>query len=270
VATCYRHPSRETGVSCANCGNPICTDCMTPTPVGMRCPDCAGQKTKVVTARSMVVEPYVTYALIAINVVVFLAQVLTEGGGRASNGDVYIEAALFGPSVNDGEWYRILTAGFLHGNPIHLLLNMVVLWFLGQAIEPIFRHVKFAAIYFASLVAGSFGALLLSPDSVTVGASGAVYGLIGALVIVYRDRGIAITQSPIFGLLVINVLFTFFYPGISIGGHVGGFIGGAAAAWLVLQAERRRSTVLALAGCAAVAAVSVVGGIVAAGTTSLY
>src|ERR671917_826142 len=116
MATCYRHPSRETGVACSNCGNPICTDCMTPTPVGMRCPDCAGQKTKVVTARSMVVEPYVTYALIAINVLVFFAQVLTEGGGRANNGDVYIEAALFGPSVNDGEWYRILTAGFLHGN----------------------------------------------------------------------------------------------------------------------------------------------------------
>jgi membrane associated rhomboid family serine protease len=270
VATCYRHSSRETGVACSNCGNPICTDCMTPTPVGMRCPDCAGQRTKVHTARSMVVEPRVTYALIAVNVAVFFAQVLTEGGGRASDGAVYTEAALFGPLVNDGEWWRIVTAGFLHGNPIHLVLNMIVLWFLGQAIEPIFRHVKFAAIYLAALLAGSFGALLLSPEAVTVGASGAVYGLMGALVIVYRDRGIPITQSPIFGLLVINVLFTFFYPGISIGGHVGGFVGGAAAAWLVLGAERRRSTALALAGCAAVAAVSVVGGIVAAGTTALY
>ncbi|HEX2088060.1 MAG TPA: rhomboid family intramembrane serine protease [Solirubrobacteraceae bacterium] len=243
---------------------------MTPTPVGMRCPDCAGQKTKVHTARSLVVEPRVTYALIAINVVVFLAQVLTEGGGRAEDGRVYTEAALFGPLVDQGEWWRIVSAGFLHGSPLHLVLNMVVLWFLGQSIEPLFGHLRFAAIYGASLVAGSFGALLLSPDSVTVGASGAVYGLIGALLMVYRDRGISITQSPIFGLLVINVLFTFFYPGISIGGHVGGFAGGALAALLVLQADRRRSTPLALAGCAAVAAVAVVGGIIAAGTPSLY
>jgi len=270
VATCYRHPSRETGVACSNCGNPICPDCMTPTPVGMRCPDCAGQKTKVVTARSMVVEPYVTYALIAINVAVYFAQVLTEGGARVGDGDVYVNGALFGPAVDQGDWWRVVTSGFLHANPIHLVLNMVVLWFLGQAIEPIFKHVKFAAIYVAALLAGSFGALVLSPESVTVGASGAVYGLMGALVMVYRDRNISITQSPVFGLLVINVLFTFFWEGVSIGGHVGGFLGGALAALLVLEAEKRRSTALALAGCAAVAVVSVVGGIVAAGTPSLY
>ena len=243
---------------------------MTPTPVGMRCPDCAGQRTKVRTARSLVVEPRVTYALIAINVAVFFAQVLAAGSGRAESGRVYENGVLFGPWVQDGEYWRIVSSGFLHGSPIHLLLNMIVLYFLGQAIEPVFGHVKFAAIYGASLLAGSFGALLASPDAATVGASGAVYGLMGALVVVYRDRGIAITQSPIFGLLVINLLFTFFYPGISVGGHVGGLAGGAVAALLVLQAERRRSTALALAACAALGVVCVVGAIVAAGTESLY
>jgi len=242
---------------------------MTATPVGMRCPDCASQKTKVRTARTMVVEPRVTYALIAINVAIFVAQVATEGGGRVNDGRVYLEGLLAGVLVDDGEWWRLLSAGFLHSQPIHLLLNMVVLWFLGQALEPVFRHAKFLAVYLASLFAGSFGALLLTDPFVPiVGASGAVYGLIGALLIVYRDRGIAITQSPIFGLLVINVLFTFFYPGISIGAHLGGLAGGALAGLLVLQAERRRSNALALAGCAAVALVSVVGAIVAAGAAA--
>jgi membrane associated rhomboid family serine protease len=243
---------------------------MTPTPVGMRCPDCAAQKTKVRTARTMTAEPRVTYALIAINVVAYVAQTLAAGSGRATQGQVYENGVLFGPFVNDGEWWRLLTSGFLHGDPLHLALNMLVLWFLGQAVEPTFRHVKFAAIYLAALFAGSFGALLLSPEAGTVGASGAVYGLMGALVILYRDRGIPIQQSPIFGLLVINVLFTFFYPGISIGGHLGGLAGGALATLLVLQAERRRSTPLALAACAAVAAAAIAGGIVASGTASLY
>jgi len=243
---------------------------MTPTPVGMRCPDCAGQRTKVHTARSLVVEPRVTYALIAINVAAFFAQVLAAGGGRAQRGEVYENGALYGPLVDDGEWWRILTAGFLHANPLHLILNMVVLWFLGREVEPVFGHVKFAAVYLVSLLTGTLGALLLSPDAFTVGASGAVYGLMGALVMVYRDRGIPITQSPIFGLLVINLLFTLFYPGISIGGHLGGLAGGALAALVVLQADRRRSLPLALAGCAVVAVLAVVGSIVAAGTASLY
>ena len=244
---------------------------MTPSPVGMRCPECAGQKTKVRTARSLVVDPIVTYALIAINTAIFFAQILTEGGGRVNDGRVYIEGLLAGVLVDDGEWWRLLTAGFLHSQPLHLILNMIVLWFLGQALEPIFGHLKFAAIYLASLFVGSFGAILLTdPMTPTVGASGAVYGLMGALVIVYRDRGIPITQSPIFGLLVINILFTFFYPGISIGGHLGGLAGGALAALAVLQAERRRSLPLALAGCAAIAVVAVVGAIVAAGAQTIY
>ena len=265
MATCYRHPSRETGVSCSNCGRPICTDCMTPTPVGMRCPECARQKTKVRTAATISGgEPVVTYALIAINVAVFFAQVAVAGSGRATTGTVYEKGVLFGPLIQDGEYWRIVSSGFLHSSPIHLILNMIVLWFLGQATEPVFGHVKFAAIYVASLLAGAFGALLVTPDGPTVGASGAVYGLMGALVILYRDRGIPITQSPIFGLLVINLLFTFFYPNISIGGHLGGLAGGALAALLVLQAERRRSSLLAFAGCAAVAVVSVVGAVAAA------
>ena len=266
MATCYRHPSRETGVSCSSCGNPICTDCMTATPVGMRCPDCAAQRTKVRTARSMVVEPRVTYALIAINVAVFFAQVLTEGGGEVRDGRVYIEGLLAGILVDDGEWWRIVTAGFLHATPFHLILNMIVLYFLGQMVEPAFGHWKFLAIYVAALLAGSFGALLLTDAfRPTVGASGAVWGLMGAALALSRDRGIAITQSPIFGLLVINVLFTFFWPNVSVGGHFGGLAGGFAAAALVLLADRRRSPALGYAGCAAIGVVAALAGIAVAG-----
>jgi membrane associated rhomboid family serine protease len=243
---------------------------MIPTPVGMRCPDCAKQKTKVRTARTMTAEPRVTYALIAMNVAAFFAQVTTEGGARVADGRVYIEGLLFGPWVNDGDWWRLFTSGFLHANPIHLLLNMVVLWFLGQALEPTLGHAKYAAVYVASLFVGSLGVMLLEPGNPAVGASGAVYGLIGALVVVYRDRGIPITQSPVFGLLVINLLFTFFYPNISIGAHLGGLVGGALATLAVLEADRRRLRVGGLVACAAIAVFAAAGAIVASGTPGFY
>ena len=270
MATCYRHPSRETGVSCSSCGNPICTECMTPTPVGMRCPDCAGQRTKVRTARSITGEPNVTYALIAINVAAFLAQMLAAGSGRARSGSVYENGVLFGPWVDEGEWWRLVSSGFLHADPIHLLLNMVVLYFLGQLLEPALGPVKFVAVYFTSLLAGSLGVMLLEPASAAVGASGAVYGLMGATVVIMRDRGIPVMQTFIGPLIIINLLFTLAIPGISIGAHLGGLVGGGIAALLILQADRRRSTALGLAACALIAVGSFAGAIVAAGTPSLY
>ena len=243
---------------------------MIPSPVGMRCPDCAGQRTKVRTARSITSEPRVTYALIAINVVAFLAQMLAAGSGRARSGEVYENGVLFGPWVNDGEWWRLVTSGFLHADPIHLLLNMVVLYFLGQMLEPALGHVKFGAVYFTSLITGSLGVMLIEPASAAVGASGAVYGLLGAAVVIMRDRGIPIMQTVIGPLIIINVLFTFAIPGISIGAHLGGLIGGGVAALLFIQADRRRASALGLAACALLAVGSFAGAIVAAGTPSLY
>ena len=271
METCYRHNDRETGVSCSSCGRPICTDCMTPTPVGMRCPECAQQKTKVRTAASFApAEPRATYAIVAINVGVFLVQVLTAGGGvRARSGEIYANGALFGPLVDQGEVWRLLTSGFLHADPIHLLLNMVGAYFLGSMLEPALGSVRFVALYLASLFAGSFGAMLLSPEAETVGASGAIFGLLGAAFIIMRSRGIDPMQSWIGPILILNILFTF-RPGISIGGHLGGLLGGVLASFILLQAERRRSPALAVIGCAALAAVAVVGSIAAAGTASLY
>jgi membrane associated rhomboid family serine protease len=269
METCYRHPSRETGVSCSSCGRPICTDCMTPTPVGMRCPECARQRTQVRTARALTATtPYATYVIIAVNVVVFLAQVITAGAGRPRTGEVYVQGVLFAPFVDQGEWWRMLTAGFLHGDPIHLLFNMVGVYFLGQLLEPALGTVRFVAVYFASLLAGSFGALLLSdPRAETIGASGAVFGLLGAAFIIMRQRGMDPMQSFIGPLLILNLILTFAFPGISVGGHLGGLAGGMLCAVVISYGERQRSMAVALAGCAAIAVFAAIGGVMAAGVT---
>jgi membrane associated rhomboid family serine protease len=262
VQTCYRHSDRETGVSCSNCGNPICTECMTSTPVGMRCPECSAQKTKVRTLQSLAVQPSAAYALIAVNVAIFVAQVIAAGGGRATRGEVYERGVLFGPFVETlGEWWRVVTGGFLHGDPLHLLLNMAGLYFLGQFLEPTLGHVRFVALYFASLLTGSFGALLLSFDSATVGASGAIFGLLGAAFVLMLRRGIDPFQTGLGAILILNLVITFAIPNISIGGHLGGLAGGALAALVIDVAERQRgrSTILAVLGCAAIGVVAFAG-----------
>src|SRR5207248_4208026 len=133
MAYCYRHPNRETGVSCSSCGRPICPDCMTPTPVGMRCPECARERTPVKTIRSISTVPQVTQALIAINVAVFIAEALSGsqlGAGRG--GTILDHGALFGPAIaHQHEYYRIVTGGFLHEGFLHIFVNMISLYFVG-------------------------------------------------------------------------------------------------------------------------------------------
>jgi membrane associated rhomboid family serine protease len=264
VETCYRHPNRETGVHCSNCGRPICPDCMTPTPVGMRCPECSRDRTKARTLRSTSSEPVVTFVLIAINVLVFLAEGRFGVGSQSGGSTLYEKFALFGPAVADGDYWRIATSGFLHAGLLHILFNMYLLYLLGQMLEPAIGSVRFALIYTVALFAGSLGALIVSPDAVTVGASGAVFGLMGAAAVELRARGINPFETNIGGLIIFNLLFSFVFSGISIGGHIGGLIGGAAAGFLFLQADERRlprqaaiGLSVALAAVVAAAAVSV-------------
>ena len=273
MQTCYRHPSRETGVSCSSCDRPICTDCMIATNVGMRCPECAKQKTKVHTMASIsAASMKVTQAIIVVNVVVFLLQTLAGGGGiRARSGAIYEQGVLFGPFVDQGEWWRLLTSGFMHADPFQLLLNMAGVYFLGQIIEPALGAVRYVALYLGSLLMGSLGALVLSPDAATIGASGAVFGLLGAAFILMRQRGVNPMQTFIGPILLLNILFTF-RPGISIGGHFGGLLGGVLCALIVsAAAERgRRGLQLGVLGCAAIGLFAAVGGVIAAGTPALY
>lgn len=245
---CYRHPGRDTNVSCSSCARPICPDCMISTPVGMRCPECASQRTQVrrVTTGGFGqgAEP-ATYVLIGLNVIAFLAEIL--GGGSATalsggGGSLINDGGVNAVAVNvQGEWWRIVTAGFLHAGAIHLLFNMFALYVLGSLLEPAVGTPRFVAIYVVSLLAGSCGALILSPDNITVGASGAIFGLMSAAFIMARHRGFEQVASQIGMFVVINLVFTAAASStISVGGHLGGLIGGAVAALVIAWFERRR------------------------------
>jgi membrane associated rhomboid family serine protease len=239
---CYRHPNRETGVSCSNCGRPICPDCMTPTPVGMRCPECARQRTKVtrgVGEASLLARAPATFLLIAANVAVFFAEIATGSGGFGTiTSSLIPEFGLFGPSVADGEWYRLLTSAFLHAGLYHIAGNMVLLFFLGRILEPGIGTPRFVGVYFVSLFAGSFGALLLSPDSLSVGASGAVFGVLAATFVIARGRGVDALASTLGILILLNLAFSFGVRGISVGAHLGGLAAGLLCALFILAGER--------------------------------
>ena len=267
--TCYRHPNRVTGVSCSACGRPICPDCMTPTPVGMRCPECAKQKTKVHNMRTMRSDPRVTVGIIIVCAVAFLASgsfgLGTSGGNRLA-----ADFALFGPSIAvDHEYWRLVTGGFLHAGLLHIAFNMYLLWVLGQMLETTLGSGRFAALYATALLWGSFGALLLTPDKVTVGASGAVFGLMGAAAVELRSRGINPFQTDIGMLILFNLGLSFVLSGISIGGHIGGLVGGALAGMALGYADRHRNRMLGYAACALLMLVAIVGGIAAAGGDGL-
>jgi membrane associated rhomboid family serine protease len=257
---------------------------MTTTPVGMRCPECAKQRTKVVRMRELTRTPQVTVALIAVNVIVFLA----EGGGSftvsgAGGGSLSGKAGLLGSGIERGpmgqgieyvgvaygQWWRMITGGFLHANLLHIAFNMYLLYLLGQMLEPVLGHVKFALVYFVSLLTGSLGALIVTPHALTVGASGAVFGLMGAAAMEMRARQIPIMQSGIGVLILINLAFSFTVSGISVGGHIGGLIGGGVAMLAIQLGDRYRQQALALAGCVAIGAGAFAGGIAVAKSSEI-
>jgi membrane associated rhomboid family serine protease len=242
METCYRHPTRETGVACSSCGRPICPDCMTPTPVGMRCPECSRQRTKVKTAATIRhgEDPIATYVIMGICVALGLGALVSGGDVTGAGGDrLAIDFGLNAPSVADGEVYRVLTAGFLHAGPFHLFVNMYSLYILGSLLEPAVGRVRFLLVYFVGLLSGSFGALLVDPNLTTVGASTAIFGLMGAAVIVMRIRGIDPWQSGLPLWIGINLVLTFTFSGLSKGGHVGGLIGGIVAALILFELPER-------------------------------
>src|ERR687892_129835 len=171
MTTCYRHPERQTGVSCSSCGRPICPDCMTSTPVGMRCPECSRERTRARTMAAASDEPVLTYILIGINVAVALGALMSGASattGGVGGSELLSDGSVSRPAIADGEYWRLLTAGFLHAGFFHLLFNMFALYILGTLLEPAIGRLRFGLIYFVSLFAGSFGALLLEPNSPTV------------------------------------------------------------------------------------------------------
>jgi membrane associated rhomboid family serine protease len=234
---CYRHPDRETGLSCSDCGRPICADCATFAPVGIRCPDHAGVRSGPATrlkprpvrrapglALASETAP-VTYALIAINVVIYLVTVVQGNGLSNPGGSLYLRWLLFGPFVAHGGWYRLITSMFLHGFLLHIVFNMVALYFIGVPVEQYLGRARYIGLYFVSGLAGAAGALLQAPLVPTVGASGAIFGILGAMLIIeWQITGRLAGQAMTW--IVINLVISFSFSGISWGGHLGGLIGG--------------------------------------------
>jgi membrane associated rhomboid family serine protease len=238
MEVCYRHPNRETGVRCSNCERPICPNCMTSTPVGMRCPECARHgKTRVRTMRSLTVEPTLTWILIGINVLAGIGSL--SGAQVGDSGTLTDWGELSRATMANGDFWTLLTSGFLHQGLFHLLSNMLSLWILGTLLEPVLGHVRFGLIYFVALFCGSLGVLIVSQGA-SVGASGAVFGLLGAAVVVARHRGLNLMESGLGLWLGLNLLLTFTIPNISIGAHVGGLAGGFVAALILLEGDRLR------------------------------
>jgi membrane associated rhomboid family serine protease len=210
-----------------------------------------------------------TVALIAINVVAYLIEIGSGGGGfNIGLNSVTVDFGLFGPSVAEGEWYRLLTSGFLHASLFHIGFNMLLLFMLGRLLEPALGTPRFVLLYFASLLAGSLGVMLLDPNALTYGASGAVFGLAGATVVIARDRGMDAIAGEIGFLIVFNLIFSFVVPHISVGGHLGGLVGGVLCAAVIVAGERgmlgRRQRPAELVAMAAIAAIAVVAAIAVA------
>jgi membrane associated rhomboid family serine protease len=240
VRTCYRHPDRVAGISCQRCDRPICPSCMHQASVGFHCPECAkaGKQKVYQGIGSLTARPLVTQVLIGINVLAFIAMLATSGDDW-----VFVRGALWGPAIPTEPW-RLVTGGFLHSNDIpfgfiHIGMNMYFVWVLGQLIERSLGPVRYLALYAAALLGGSLGVVLLDPDSVTVGASGAAYGLMGAAFLVGRERGIDLMRSGLMTTLVINLVITFSVPGISIGGHIGGLVAGGLAGLVLVEVPKR-------------------------------
>ena len=271
MATCYRHPDRETGLSCSECGRPICTECMTMAPVGIRCPEHAGAARKrrlpgprpVVRAQQRAAGGFapVTRALIAINVAIYLVTVVQGAGLNSPGGALFDKWALDGYDVDHGGWWRLITAAFLHASVIHIAFNMLALWWIGGPVEHYLGRARYLGLYLVSGLAGSAGALFQAPHALTVGASGAIFGILGAMLILEWQQTGQLAGNAM-TLIVLNLVISFAIPGISWGGHVGGLIGGilatlAFARWGRGHAAYGRIGVTGAVGLVLIAAASV-------------
>lgn len=264
---CPRHGRSEWPLACTRCGTPTCPYCLTPAAVGSHCPDCVRGGSQApgrpgpgrAVARPLGTPGAVVRALISVNVVVFLAQVLGPGGGPFALGDLVREYSMQPEAVARGEWYRLLTAAFLHGSVLHIGFNMFALYAFGPQLEAALGRVRFLALYLAAALGGSALSYLLSPPTIRgVGASGAIFGVLGAAFVVVRLSGG--DPGPIARLLGLNLLIGFVVPFIDWRAHLGGLAVGAALAWAFARVPRgpRRPAYQALAVVAALGAVAAV------------
>jgi len=248
-AACARHPDRATGLRCTRCERPACPECLREASVGYQCVDCVAEGSRAVRpARTFVGARFsrrlvVTPVLIALNALVFALTAVQAGSVVGNNrSELFLDYYLWPAAVYYGEWWRLVTSGFLHFGPAHLALNMIALYVLGRDLEPVFGKVRFLAVYLVSLLGGGVAVYLFGGVNTPVaGASGAVYGLMGAmLVAVLRLK---LNPGSALGVIGLNLVLSFTLPGISLLGHLGGLVVGAAVAAGLVHAPRERREV---------------------------
>lgn len=239
---CYRHHDRQTGLRCARCGRPACPECLREAAVGYQCLDCVRegrrstpQPVTAVGARQRPGRPVVTIALIAVNVAIFLFTAIQAQSPNPARGSALFDAwVMWWPGVAGGQWWRVVTSGFLHFNIVHIAMNMIALWIIGRELEIVLGRLRFTTVYGLSLLGGS--ALMFLLSAAGAGASGAIFGLMGGVLIAcYRLK---INPRPILIVIALNVVITFTIPGISWEAHIGGFVIGAVATFALLYAPR--------------------------------
>lgn len=258
---CVRHPDRPTGVRCARCDRPSCPECLREASVGYQCVDCIRQTARTTDPGRTVLgvpadkrsdKALVVPILIVVNVAVFVATVLQSGSLMGNAGAPLFQSwSLYPLAVASGEWWRLVTTGFLHFGPLHLLFNMWALWVMGKDLELALGRARFLTIYLVSLLGGSTGAFVFADlRSDTAGASGAVFGLMGGLAVVL----LRLRQSPrpVLTLIAVNIALSIAIPGISLVGHLGGMLTGAAVTAVIVYAPRERQTTWQAGGVAGV------------------
>ena len=252
---CYRHPDRQSFIICQRCGRTICSECQTQAAVGVHCPECVrearesaprtsrGTRTRIKRSmRSSSGVPVVTYTLIALNIAVFAVDFVTGGS-------LYGWLAYRGDFTASQPW-RMLTSAFMHASVLHLLFNMFSLFIFGPVIEHAVGRARFAALYLLAAFGGSLAVLLLAPNQAVVGASGAIFGLLGAFFIIQRRLGGNNTQLLV--LIGLNVAFGFIVPNVAWQAHLGGLVVGAAVAAVYTATRHRSQKALQIASVAGI------------------
>ncbi len=265
VTTCFRHHDRETGRRCSRCERYACSDCLVQAAVGSQCFECVKAARPPAKERlrrwNATQGALATKVIIGLNLAVYLLTTVTSTGRNATNIEARLVVDAF--DVHAGELYRLVTSGFVHFGIFHIGMNMVLLYRFGEGLERVLGKPRFVLLFTASLLGGSFGALLLSPHAATGGASGAVFGLLGATAIGMRQRGVSMSEGGVGGLIVINLVLSVALPGISLGGHVGGLVaGGLVGAAMLRTPETKHTKTQSIAVAVVVIVVAVVGSIV--------
>ncbi|NEB79710.1 rhomboid family intramembrane serine protease [Streptomyces sp. SID14478] len=265
---CYRHPDRPTGVRCTRCERPICPDCMVSASVGFQCPECvrsgsgtghapSANQPRTVAGGTVAADPrLVTKILIGLCLAAFVVQMAGAAGDRFTDRFEMLGLAwvpsLGGPEgVAEGQWYRLLTAMFLHGSYIHIAFNMLSLWWVGGPLEAALGRARYLALYFVSGLAGSaLSYLLAAANQPSLGASGAIFGLFGATALLMRRLNY--DMRPVIALLVINLVITFGWSNIAWQAHIGGLVGGLVVGYAMIHAPRERRALVQYGTCALV------------------